>query len=257
MIGLLKRLFCSIPDPSLPYAAAATSLTSPLMYQANPICARPCVNYFPGDGSCTRNAAVGNWPLAKAIRIVAASLDFLMAAMLAVSCDPGDSSTPPRAAGPTQSEAERRIANVEDIADLDDSLHNHYAPLNLLGETKGYLASLLPLPMKFTNFSSKCVNLGFKFLVIQCVALPNHKISPAPARDLAPVNFISFDVARDFRVPIIDVRFRTSADSTVAMVVPKAPVNPDNGPVFGENYIWLPRYFAAMQPKTKPHSVKS
>ena len=46
-----------------------------------------------------RQLALGDWPLAKDIRIVAASLDFLMSAMPAVSCDPGDSPTLPRAAG--------------------------------------------------------------------------------------------------------------------------------------------------------------
>jgi len=34
------------------------------MYQGKPICASACRDYFVRDGSCTRNAAVGYWPLA-------------------------------------------------------------------------------------------------------------------------------------------------------------------------------------------------
>src|SRR5258708_4905114 len=64
MSGLVKQLFCLIPDPSLPYAAAATSLTSSLMYQANPICARLSANYFLRNGSCTKDAAISHWQLA-------------------------------------------------------------------------------------------------------------------------------------------------------------------------------------------------
>src|SRR5260221_7682956 len=94
MIGLLKRLFCSIPDPSLPYAAAATSLTSSLMYQANRICASPCSNYFRGDGACTIDAAVGHWLLAISQKRSA------ILSTTAISRDPRDSSALPRAAGP-------------------------------------------------------------------------------------------------------------------------------------------------------------
>lgn len=93
---------------------------------------------------------------------------------------------------------------------------------------------------------SQPTELGFESASIKYLALPDYEIPPAQARNSPFVPLIPFNGARDFRMPVLNVGFRPSPSPAIVMAMPKAPMNPDNRLVFGEDYIRFSGHFTAM-----------
>ena len=108
----------------------------------------------------------------------------------------------------------------------------------------------------FVHRSSLAIRMAMRIGSFSIWHSQNSKHSPALLTEGLSVSFVACHIAIKFNRPVLLIRLRTYGLNASGMLMPEAPMDKDNCPMFRKNNIRPAGKSPLVKPKPEPHSVQ-